>query len=570
MKYSHQSIYNPLVYLCVMLCAVFFSCSDDSDVRPNADRFLRMHQSSVTIHVGEQIVLKPSVDTIAGKSYNVVWSVADNTLASVEKKDQQQAVITGLQPGSTTLKVETSDHQMKYFADLTVLDGEQSIKLLTIGSRTASQSANEALVRMARATNKHIVVCNVYRPQTTLADHLENINENAALYTSLRIDEEGNLNSQSDKMLREVITSENWDYIAIEEDIDASGDAQGYAENIPLILEKIQEWATNPNLKCYLHMPWAYNAASVATGFMHYDRDQMKMYKAIVAATHSVADQFTKIAPVGTAIQNARTTYLGESVLNDDINLNATSGAYISALTWYETLFGTDVTQMPYNVPGMSEYVNKMYKQCAHSAVTNSGKVTDMVDFKSANPFVLENPIFIDFGTEFTPLPFNSFVKPDKPLSNLIDTQGNSTYFNIEATTPFNMLRRNGFGNRLGMPPSVYKDMFFRDGKRPGQEVGGFKMSGLNTTKKYTFMFYGAVNDHNTGTRFTLTGVTSGSAEVSNDYNEDKLAIIKDIQPKPDGTIDIEVTRASFNTHWGGFYGVNALIIVPEGYKGDF
>ena len=92
----------------------------------------------------------------------------------------------------------------------------------------------------------------------------------------------------------------------------------------------------------------------------------------------------------------------------------------------------------------------------------------------------------------------------------------------------------------------------------------------MNTTKKYTFVFYGAINDKNTGTRFKVRGVNEGQMDLSNDYNKDKLAIIENIQPRQDGTVDIELTMAPFNTQWGGFFGVNAMIIVPEGYSGSY
>ena len=48
------------------------------------------------------------------------------------------------------------------------------------------------------------------------------------------------------------------------------------------------------------------------------------------------------------------------------------------------------------------------------------------------------------------------------------------------------------------------------------------------------------------------------------------VATIEGIQPRPDGTIDIELSMAPFNTQWAGFTCVNALIIVPEGYTGLF
>ena len=565
-----RHVYYHLTTICLLLIAVFSSCSDSEDVRPNVDRFLRLQHTSITINVGEEYLLKASVDTLAGKNYQLVWSVGNSSLASIEKSDQQMGLIRGLQPGTTTIKVETDDHKLMYFADLTVLEGAPSLKLLTIGSGLANQSANEALVQMAKAAGHPMVVCNIFEDKASLSKHLRNIANNANAYDYKRIDETLNANNQRNQSLRDVVNNENWDYIAIEESADSAGFQKGYKEVLPELIKQLKEWSTNPNLKILIHQPWAYSSTATTPGFKQFDNDQLKMFNSIVTATQSATNQVTRIVPVGTAIQNARTTYLGESVINGDIELNATSGQYIAAMTWIEVLFGIDVSASPLMIPQMSEYVNNLYKLSAHNAIIHSKQVIDMVDFKSANPFILDHPIYIDFGEKATPLPFNSFIDPEKPVSNLIDKAGNSTYFNIEATSAFGKLNRREISNTLGFPESVCQDMFFRDGRKPGQGIGSFKVSNMNTTKKYTFVFYGAINDKNTGTRFKVRGVNEGQMDLSNDYNKDKLAIIENIQPRQDGTVDIELTMAPFNTQWGGFFGVNAMIIVPEGYSGSY
>ena len=112
--------------------------------------------------------------------------------------------------------------------------------------------------------------------------------------------------------------------------------------------------------------------------------------------------------------------------------------------------------------------------------------------------------------------------------------------------------------------------MFFVDCRRLNQPFGGLKMTNMNSTKKYTFIFYGSINDKNTGTHYKVKGVNEGEADLNTYRNADAVATIEGIQPRPDGTIDIELSMAPFNTQWAGFTCVNALIIVPEGYTGLF
>ena len=565
-----KSSYKNIPFICLLGLLFFCSCSDSEDVMPNTKHFVRLGKAAITISVGEEFLIKPSVDSISGGSYDLRWSVADADLASIEKTDGQAGLLKGLQPGTTTVKVETADHKLKYFADLTVLEGAPALKLLTIGSGLANQSANEALIQLANSTGKNLVICNIYQDNASLYTHIRSMVNGNKAYAYKRIDKELKANNQRDMGIRDVIGSENWDFIAIEESVDSAGFAKGYDANLASVIENCKAWSTNPHLKIFLHQPWAYSKESVAPGFQAFDRDQDKMFNAIAAASKKAAGKVDKIVPVGTAIQNGRTTYLGESVVNGDINLNATSGQVIAALTWYEVLFGVDVTKAPINIEGMSENVNNMYKQSAHAAVTAPDKVTDMVDFKSANNFVLEVPIYIDFGEAEEPLPFNFFADPEKPLSNLVDEDGQSTYFNIETTTPFGRLKRTSLVNSLGLPDNVCQDMFFVDCRRLNQPFGGLKMTNMNSTKKYTFIFYGSIKDKNTGTHYKVKGVNEGEADLNTERNADAVATIEGIQPRPDGTIDIELSMAPFNTHWAGFTCVNALIIVPEGYTGLF
>lgn len=566
MKY----LYEQNILGIMLLIMALSSCSDSVDIRPKVDKFLRLNTTGITINVGEEYLIKPSVDTVAGSTYQLQWSVDDQNLATVENAQEQAGLLKGLKPGTTTIKVESADHKLMYFADLNVREGAPSVKLLTIGDGMANQSANEALIRIASATNKDMVICNMYVNNASLSKHLINIKTNAPVYTYKRIDKSLNINNQLNQKLRDVVSKENWDYIAIEECVDSAGLVNGYNEYLPKVIEYIKSWASNPHLKILIHQPWAYRSDATAHGFITYNYDQLKMFNQITSSINTSKPLTSKIVPIGTAIQNGRTTYLGESVVNGDIDLNARSGQVIAALTWYETLFNVDVSKIDMTIPGTSEYASNLFKQTAHSAVVNSSQITDMVNFKSANSFVLQNPILIDFGENPTPLPFNSFVNPTVPLNNLIDKIGNSTYFNIEATTGFNLLNRREISNVLGFPESVCDDMFFRDGNNPAQSRGAFKVSNMNTTMKYTFIFYGAINDSNTGTHFTVTGINSGAGDLKNDFNTDKVVIINSIQPRKDGTVDIELTKAPFNTHWAGFFGVNAMIIIPDGYQLQF
>jgi hypothetical protein len=60
-------------------------------------------------------------------------------------------------------------------------------------------------------------------------------------------------------------------------------------------------------------------------------------------------------------------------------------------------------------------------------------------------------------------------------------------------------------------------------------------------------------------------GANQGAASLDNDNNLGKLAVVKGIQPAEDATITIRVKPGPNNNHWNLFFGVNVMMLLPEG-----
>ena len=120
-----------------------------------------------------------------------------------------------------------------------------------------------------------------------------------------------------------------------------------------------------------------------------------------------------------------------------------------------------------------------------------------------------------------------------------------------------------GLENTLGFPKTASEDMFFSDGITI--PVSSFKMSGLTKGEKYTFTFYGHINDSNTQTEYRVIGANEGSACLVNDFNPDRVAAVKGIEPAEDGTVNIELQPGPDNTQWAKFFGINVMVVMPEG-----
>ena len=60
------------------------SCSDDNEVDLSNRKFVRIDQSAVYVEIDENVTVTASVDTLAGDSYLLKWSVLDSDVATIE------------------------------------------------------------------------------------------------------------------------------------------------------------------------------------------------------------------------------------------------------------------------------------------------------------------------------------------------------------------------------------------------------------------------------------------------------------------------------------------------------
>ena len=124
--------------------------------------------------------------------------------------------------------------------------------------------------------------------------------------------------------------------------------------------------------KLIWHVTWAYAQNSTHGGFANYDRNQDKMYRAIVEGAQRLKKenaQFSLFVPVGTAIQNARTSFVGDHLNRDGFHLDLVLGRYTAACTWFECLFGTKVVGNRYAPKGLNKAQKAVAQWAAHLAV---------------------------------------------------------------------------------------------------------------------------------------------------------------------------------------------------------
>ena len=310
--------------------------------------------------------------------------------------------------------------------------GDGIIKILAIGNSFSQDAVEQYLWELFDAAGFDAMIGNLYIGGCTLERHYKNMNSGEAAYAYRKI-VDGVKTERANTSLLTGITDEDWDYISFQEQSGLSGIYESYASSLPHLVKWAKENAVNPDMQVILHQTWAFPQSSTYSGFANYGNDQMTMFDAITDAVNRAADlvDIDIIIPVGTAIQNGRTSYLGDTFNRDDRHLEKTYGRYTASCTWFEKLTGKDVTVNTYHPSTVSEYDAEIAQHAAHAAVAAPDKVTELTEYTSPpavedNDEPLVNPVYVDIGDPETDEPgWNNIVSVD--VKNLrLDARNNT------------------------------------------------------------------------------------------------------------------------------------------------
>lgn len=264
-----------------------------------------------------------------------------------------------------------------------VLSRDSIIKILAVGNSFSEDAIEYYLHGLAKAGGYKVIIGNLYIGGAPLDLHWKNASEDKAVYNYRKIDTAGNKEKKPKIKISQALADEDWDFISLQQASSKSGLYETYTEPLPLLFQYIKERAVNPDVKFVFHQTWAYAQNSDHKGFISYGKNQMQMYKSIMDASGRVMKLagFDRIVPSGTAIQNARTSFVGDNMCRDGYHLNLYIGRYTASCAWYEAVFGKSVIGNGYIPDKVSAREAKMAQYAAHKAVQNPFRLTRMKKF---------------------------------------------------------------------------------------------------------------------------------------------------------------------------------------------
>lgn len=462
----------------------------------------------------------------------------------------------------------------------TPLNAQETIRILAIGNSFSQDAAESYLDDLAKADGVRLIVGNMYIGGCSLETHWNNALGNLAAYSYRKITE-GDTVVLASQTLRTAIADEDWDVITFQQVSHTSGQLSTYFPYLTNLVQYVKSLATNPNVKLAMHQTWAYASNSTHSGFANYNNNQEQMYRAIVETVNNAAAQVGVdiIIPAGTAIQNARSSYVGDNFCRDGYHLSYGIGRYTAACTWYEKLLNRPVVGNTYKPVGMSDVEVEIAQYAAHYAVSKPNDTTSLAYIEPPAAIDLNYPVNIDFGSTATPSPWNnlSATLEGTSLTGLTDMEGNVTSVSITINDSFGGINTNGptsTTTSLSLPANATRDSFWGNAagvfSNKSEKTGGFLISGLKLSQAYDFHLFASRtgSSDNRETYFTVTGKVEQTLLLNASNNTSTMASFSSVLPADDGTVTIKMGAGANNNNEYRFFYINSMTIAPSAASG--
>ncbi len=277
--------------------------------------------------------------------------------------------------GTYTITVKLNGTEIVREYTVQVLTAKR-LKVLMIGNSFSDDTIEYAYQIAQSMGIEEIVLGNLYIGGCKLSTHWSNAANNSAAYEYRRYID-GAWHTIHRTRLGFALVDEDWDIVTLQQNSGTSGQPATHGD-LDKLMQYIRDNSINPNVRIAWNMTWAYQQDSNHGDFPIYNRDQMTMYNAIVSTVKSevVTRGFDAIIPNGTAIQNARTSFLGDTLTRDGYHLSLDIGRYIAGLTLVSTLTGIDADEATWTPSGMMKGYADVCRESAKNAIAQWDAVT--------------------------------------------------------------------------------------------------------------------------------------------------------------------------------------------------
>ena len=258
------------------------------------------------------------------------------------------------------------------------IPASKTLKILAIGNSFSSTAVCYLWDMCTTAGMTDVVVASQGIGSSVIDDHWNRTFNGKTDYNYVKYTSSQGVSTNNVGLLHG-IKDEDWDVIVIQQGSRFAGIPSHYSN-----LERLVEWLhankTNPDCKVFFQMTWAYQGDCIDTEFYRYDYDQKTMFEATLSTVQEKVLPVKAIAgviPSATAVQNVRTSYIGDTLTFDGRHLTDMA-MYIPNLTWFGYFTGAAVDSIdwiPANCPNMAKDL-PMIREAVNNALKNPYKLT--------------------------------------------------------------------------------------------------------------------------------------------------------------------------------------------------
>ena len=227
------------------------------------------------------------------------------------------------------------------------VNNDKTLKILAIGN-SFSNDTTHFLEDVAKAEGfETVLVGNLYIGGCTLETHAQNAEGNLPAY-KFYMNYSGEWETIQDCTIEYALKNQDWDIITMQQASTWSGKPATYEPHLTKLIDYVNKNKTNPNARLAWNMTWAYQSDFEKDMFTQYARNQDVMYNAIITTVQNnilTRKEFSYIMPCGTAIQNARTSYVGDNLTRDGYHMSEL-GRVITSYTWLATFLNEPLTEI--------------------------------------------------------------------------------------------------------------------------------------------------------------------------------------------------------------------------------
>ena len=454
--------------------------------------------------------------------------------------------------------------------------GDSIVRVLAIGNSFSQDAVEQYLWELAREAGVKMVIGNAYRGGQGFHSHWIDVTEANNTFEYRKV-VNGQRSNTPRMALADIITDEPWQFITFQQVSQESGLTSTFEPDLTHLIQYTQSLQTNPNAVYGYHQTWAYSHDSTHGGFANYGNRQEVMYDSIchavqyATATHP---ELRFVVPSGTAIQNARTTYLGDNMNRDGYHLDLKMGRYTAACAWLEVITGISPVGFSYRPEGVDFVTAHTCQVAAHEAVARPYErtVLDREGFPAVNDIVPTGLVKLNFGQDHTPDPAWNDIKPGmRTYTDITDSNMNPTGILVTFTGDFGGANRNGASyttTKMLMPSEVSQSALWgyaagKFGSQGPRASATLRLSHLNPELTYELTIFSSRmgSQDFRQTSFVVQGEDTWADAVQSANNSGETASIKDVRPTADGQLTLTVMPGARNSSPNSFYYLNAMTI---------